>query len=85
MQRQIDDMLAKGIISENSSAWSGPVILISKKFSDGKPKYRFCVDFRALNAISQYECYPLPIFDDTLANLHGCKYFSALDGWGGYH
>jgi hypothetical protein len=43
-------MLKKEVIRESNSAWSAPAILVPKKTTDGKPKYRFCVDFRALNA-----------------------------------
>jgi hypothetical protein len=78
MKNQIWDMLDKGVIRESSSPWCAPAILIPKKSPDGKPKYRFCVDFRALNGITRYETYPLPVFEETVAKLHGCKY-STLD------
>jgi hypothetical protein len=84
MKSQIRDMLDKGVIRERPSPWSGPAILIPKKSPDGKPKYRFCVDFRALNAVTKYDSYPLPIFEETVAKLHGCKYFSTLDCFSGY-
>jgi hypothetical protein len=48
MQDQIQKMLAKGVIRESNLPWSAPAILVPKKV-DGKPKYRFCVHFRALN------------------------------------
>jgi hypothetical protein len=84
MKHQIRDMLDKGVIREISSPWCAPAILIPKKSPDGKPKYRFCVDFRALNGITKYEAYPLPVFQETVAKLHGCKYFSTLDCFSGY-
>jgi hypothetical protein len=54
MENQVKDMLKKGVIRESSSPWSAPVILEPKKSSDGRPKYRFCVDFRALNAVTKF-------------------------------
>jgi len=46
MQDQIQKMLAKGVIRESNSPWSAPVLLVPKRSLDGKPKFRFCVDFR---------------------------------------
>jgi hypothetical protein len=46
MQSQEQKMLNKRVISESTSPWSAPALLIPKKSLDGKPKYRFCVDFR---------------------------------------
>jgi len=48
MEAQVGSMLNIGIIIASSSPWSAPAILVPKKTTDGKPKYRFCVDFRAL-------------------------------------
>jgi hypothetical protein len=65
MQNQVQEMLKKGVIRESQSPWSSPVILVPKRSLDGKPKYRFCVDFRALNAVTKFDSYPLPRFEDT--------------------
>ena len=58
MENQIENMLRKGVIEASSSPWSSPVILVPKKSLDGKLKYRFCVDFRTLNAVTQFDTYP---------------------------
>ena len=79
MKAQVENMLAKGVIRESSSPWSAPAILVPKRSPDGKPKYRFCVDFRALNAITKFDRYPLPRFEQSTSVLHGSKYFSVLD------
>jgi hypothetical protein len=50
MKRQLDDMLDKGVITPCASQWAAPVILVPKKSQDGRPKYRFCTDFRGLNS-----------------------------------
>ena len=55
MENQIENMLRKGVTDVSSSPWSSPVILVPKKSLDGTPKYRFGVDFRALNAVTQFD------------------------------
>jgi hypothetical protein len=72
-------MLDKSIIRESSSPWSTPAILLPKKTLDVKPKYRFCVDFRALNSVTKFDSYPLPTFEETTSNVYGSKYFTVLD------
>jgi len=49
-----------------------------------KSKYRFCVDFRALNAVTKFDPYPLPTLEETTSNLHGSKYFSISDCCSGF-
>ena len=51
MNRQVQKMLDKGVISPSHSPWSSPVVLVPKKSENGVPKYIFCVDFWALNAV----------------------------------
>jgi hypothetical protein len=72
-------MLKKEIIRPSSSPWAAPAILVPKKSESGKPKFRFCVDFRALNAVTKFDSYPLPRFDETTSTLFGSKYFTVLD------
>jgi hypothetical protein len=79
MQNQVNDMLAKGIIEESAPPWSSPAILVPKKSLDGRPKYRLCVDFRALNTVTQFDTYTLPVLEETVAKLHGSKYFTVID------
>ena len=58
MNRQVQKMLDKGVISQSNFPWSSLVVLVPKKSGTGIPKYRFCVDFRALNAIIKNDSYP---------------------------
>jgi hypothetical protein len=55
-----------------------------KKSLDETPKYRFCVDFRALNAVTKFDPYPLPVFKETTSALFRSKYFSVLDYFSGF-
>jgi hypothetical protein len=81
MELQVQKMLQKGAIRERISPWAAPAILVPKKSLDGKPKYRFCVDFRSLNAVTKFDAYPLPKIDFI---LFGAKYFSVLDCYSGF-
>ncbi|CAF0917660.1 unnamed protein product [Rotaria sordida] len=77
----INDMLKSGQIQKSYSSWSSPVILVKKK--DGT--YRFVIDYRQLNNITERDSYPLPRIEETLNRLNGNNYFSKLDLKTGYH
>ena len=80
IDQQVQEMLEKDIIQPSVSPWSSPVVLVKKR----DWKYRFCVDYRKLNAVTQKDSYPLPRIDDTLDRLQGTCYFSTLDLQSGY-
>jgi hypothetical protein len=82
MENQIQGMLKKGVIRESQSPWSAPAILVPKKSADGKAKWRFCCDF--LNKVTQFDTYPLPVFEETVSTLYGSQYFSVLDCYSGF-
>jgi hypothetical protein len=73
MQTQVENMLDKGIIRPSNSPWSGPAILVPNKIADSTPILMFCVDFRARNSGTKYDTYPIPVFDEATASLHGSK------------
>jgi hypothetical protein len=69
-------MLLKGVFPKSHSPSSAPAILVPKKSMDGKPKFRFCVEFRALKAETKIDPYPLPHLEDSTSNPFDSKYFS---------
>ena len=74
-------MLSQGLIQPSTSPFSAPAILVCKK--DGT--WRFCIDYRALNAVTIKNSYLIPIVDDLLNELHDSSYFSKFDLHFGYH
>jgi hypothetical protein len=75
VEEHIDGTLKRRIIEPSMSPCSSSMVLVQKKSKDGSAKYRFCVDYRALNAVTKTDAYPIPNIVDTLDSLAKVKYF----------
>lgn len=77
----IQENLASGRIRPSKSPMASPVFFIKKK--DGT--LRLVQDYRALNAFTIKNRYPLPLISELVNQLRGAKYFTKLDVRWGYN
>ena len=69
IEKQVQAMLEQGLIEKSTSPYGAPVLLVKKP--DGT--WRFCVDYRALNAVTIKNSAPLPRIDDLLDKIQGAQ------------
>ncbi|GFO24642.1 gypsy retrotransposon integrase 1 [Plakobranchus ocellatus] len=75
VDKEINSMLASGIISKSTSPYASPITVAMKK--DGA--IRLCLDFRRLNKITIFDAEPIPTLDELLGKMKGAKFFTKCD------
>jgi hypothetical protein len=66
---QCTDLLFQGIVIASMSPLSMPILFIGKE--DGT--LCFCIDYRALNAKTAKDKFPIPVIDELLNELRGAS------------
>lgn len=86
INRQIEEMLAQGIIRPSRSSFSSPVFLVGKKPGpDGQQAFRLVVDYRLLNNNTVKSQYPLPDIETIINSLSKAQYFTTIDLYSSFH
>jgi hypothetical protein len=79
----IEEMLRAGVIAPSQASAYSQVLLVPKP----NGSWRFCVDYRSLNEISDTMGWPIPNIKRMLWSIgqQGSKYFAVLDFTSGYY
>jgi len=81
LRKTLDDLIQKGYIRPSNSEAAAPV-LFARKPGGG---LRFCCDYRALNAMTKHDRYPLPLIPETLRNLTEARWLTKVDVVSAFH
>ena len=79
-EKHLKKMLDYEVIQPSTSEWSSPLVLIWKCDGD----IHWCIDFKAINAVTKKDAYPLPLIKQCLDSLTGVVFMSTLDMNSGY-
>ena len=82
MDEEVENLLKTGVIRESMSPFNNPVLMVPKKEPG---KWRFCLDCRYINDITEDQYFPLPKIDEAMDSLSGSSIFSIFDMTSGYH
>lgn len=81
LRKTLAELLDKNFIRVSHSSAGAPVLFVRKPGGG----LRFCVDYRALNAISKRDRYPIPLIQETLNQIGRAKWFTKLDVSAAFH
>ena len=77
---EVEYLLDNGLAEPSASAWASPCLLVNKP--DGT--YRFCTDYRKLNAVTKPDSFPLPRLEDCVDQVGAATFVSKFDLLKGY-
>ena len=80
VERQLDDMLATGIVQESNSPMASPLVCVlkGKGGCDG-------VDYRYVNSYSVGDAFPISDIEDVIQKVGGKRFISTFDCRQGYY
>jgi hypothetical protein len=74
-KRQFDEMLRLGLARPGYGPWASTLHMVLKQGEEWRP----CGDYRAINARTCPDQYPVPHIQDFAQALHGATLFSTVD------
>jgi hypothetical protein len=81
LKEYLKKALRKEQIVTNAAKY-GSLVLFAKKPNG---ELRFCVNYRAVNARSKKDIYPLPLISETLERFKKAKLFTKFDVRNAFH
>ena len=73
-------MIKLGMIEPSISPYSSTIVFVPKK--DGS--VRFCIDFRKLNKVTEFNAEPMPNMAEVINRMSGHRFHSQMDLCKGY-
>ena len=83
-QKEIKDLLDKGLIRKSKSPWSCSAFYVNKQAEVERGTPRLVINYKPLNQALQWIRYPIPNKKDLLNRLHAARIFSKFDMKSGY-
>src|SRR5258705_12719256 len=81
LQEFLEEHTKSGFIHPSKSPWGSPVLFVKKK--DGS--LHLCMDFHALNRVTEKDRYPLPLISDLLTSPTPASIYCKIDLKHAYH
>ena len=86
LKEQIEKWISQGVIKPCNGPWASPIVAVPKKNGG----WRFCADYRALNAITRRDARPVANLEEKLPRIRGdpkkpMKYYASMDLSEAYH
>ncbi|GFO22341.1 reverse transcriptase [Plakobranchus ocellatus] len=75
VREEITKLLDMGVIEPSSSAYCSPIVLVKKKDNT----LRLCIDFRKINAVTQFDANNIPLPEDLFTQLSQSTFFTSCD------
>ncbi len=75
VKKYLNENLSKKFITSSQALYFSPVLFALKANED----LRFCVNYRKLNVISKRNRYSLPLIDEVIGKIVGCKHLTRLN------
>ncbi|HEX4850299.1 MAG TPA: reverse transcriptase domain-containing protein, partial [Puia sp.] len=80
VRRHEQEMRNCGVMIPSNTPWVSSWVIVNKKDGTKRP----CIDFRALNAKTVLDPFPIPRVDTVLEKISGCHWYTSLDLCNGY-